>query len=374
MLNVKVYPDLYSPHHSQIYSGLSDLAKEGKIDLKFTSRFESEVKTSIPNSTLWLQVTDSENGKGRNVCFDLFDGCEISSIQRLRLCDVYFKRSFSEQSLSKLDSIDRAKVHPYGLNHECRSINERQILRRLIIFHLSRRTLFKNPGRFINHLATEIVRYFLLKLNIDVFNLKPISCYEFLVKPGEPAEPTILFQTRLWSSHETPRISESRLNELNDMRVKTVRILKNKFAGRFIGGLIPTDYARQYYPDLLAVEKTNRRDYLNLVKRCLICVTSTGLHDSIGFKLPEYLAASRCIVSEPINFQLPVSLKEGGNYLSYRTPEECVEACEKILSNSKFADQMRQDNYEYYLEEVLPPKLLFKRLNTALNWPRRTAF
>ena len=81
----------------------------------------------------------------------------------------------------------------------------------------------------------------------------------------------------------------------------------------------------------------------------------------------EYLAASRCIVTEPLKYQLPVSLIEGKNYLSFRTPEECVGACERLLSDPEFADQMRYENHKYYLNEVEPSVLVYRCLETAMS-------
>ena len=115
VLFVKVYPDLYSPHITQVYSGLYDLAQQGKIILKFTSRIENSIKKSVRNSVLCLQVFDSENGQFRTVCFDMFDGCEISSVERLRLCDIYVKRSYYDKYISELDISDRKKIICYLL-------------------------------------------------------------------------------------------------------------------------------------------------------------------------------------------------------------------------------------------------------------------
>jgi len=368
MLNVKVHPDIYSPHMAQVYSGLYDLAEEGKITLKFTSRVDNNIKKSARNSVLCLQISDSESGQIRTVCFDMFDGCEISSVERLRLCHVYVKRSYFDEYINKLDISDRKKIIRYGLNYECRSRNESNILKRLLIFHLASNSFSKNPIFFLKHFLSEVTRHLLLIYDIRKFGFKPRSVGDFLVQPSEPAELKILFQTRLWTSQDCPRISEGQLKEINDRRVNTVRSLKKKFGKQFVGGLIYTDFAKKNYPDCcLPAETTNREHYINLVKKCLVCVTTTGLHDSIGFKLPEYLAASRCIVTEPLKYQLPVSLKEGKNYLSFCTPEECVEACEKLLANPQFANQMRYENHEYYLNEVEPSALVYKCLKAAMS-------
>jgi hypothetical protein len=368
MLEVKVYPDLYSPHTTQVYSGLYDLAEDGKILLEATSRFDGNIKRAARNSVLCLQVSDTESGRTRTVCFDLFDGCEISSVERLRLCDVYLKRSYYDKYIDALDHVDRKKIMPYGLNYECRSRNEREIFRRLFIFHSANGSFSKDPLHSLKDFSSGVLRYLLLKTDLDILGLKPMSIGDFVVQPDEPAELKILLQTRLWTSRECPRISDSRLKEINDMRVNTVRSLKRKFGGQFLGGLLPTDAARRDYPDLcVPMGSTKRRAYMDAVKKCLVCVTTTGLHDSIGFRLPEYLAASRCIVTEPLKYQLPVSLIEGTNYLSFRTPDECVRACERLLASPQLANQMRYENHKYYLNEVEPAALVHKCLTTAMS-------
>ena len=110
MLNVKVYPDTIYRHFEQIYTGLFDLAKEEKITLEITSRIDNRIKRSLRNFVLCIQISDSENNQIRTVGFDLFDGCEISSLERLKLCDVYFKRSYYDKYVDTLDVIDRKKI------------------------------------------------------------------------------------------------------------------------------------------------------------------------------------------------------------------------------------------------------------------------
>ena len=370
MLRVRVYPDLNSAHASQIYCGLFELAREGKITLELTDKFDERITKSVRNSVLCVQVTDSETSRMRTVCFDMFDGVEISSVQRLRLCDVYFKRSFADEYVRGLDAVDRKKIVPYGLNYECRSRNERDVLKRLLTSQRATPSMSGNLAGFLKHVSSEVLRHLLLRAEVDILGLKPMAIRDFVVEPGEPAESKVLLQTRLWTPQECPRIGASQLKEINDMRVDTVRALRKRLDGRFVGGLVPTALARQDYPDLcLEAEYTKRRTYMNAVKRCLVCVTTSGLHGSIGFRLPEYLAASRCVVTEPLRCSLPVQLKEGSNYLAFRTPQECVEACERLLADPPSANRMRQENYRYYLNEVEPSALVQKCLSTAISHP-----
>ena len=129
--------------------------------------------------------------------------------------------------------------------------------------------------------------------------------------------------------------------------------------------MYPTPFAKKNYPNYLTNLETDATKYLKLVKMCLIGVTTTGLHNSIGWKLAEYLAASRCIITEPLNYSLPVSLVEGKNFLSFRTPEECVEKAKKIFNSQRLAKEMRKNNYGYYLAEIKPTVALYRCLDSS---------
>ena len=61
--------------------------------------------------------------------------------------------------------------------------------------------------------------------------------------------------------------------------------------------------------------------FLNIVKSSDICIATTGLHKSIGWKFGEYIAASRAIITEPLYYEIPGELKRGSNYLEFRNVE-----------------------------------------------------
>jgi hypothetical protein len=103
------------------------------------------------------------------------------------------------------------------------------------------------------------------------------------------------------------------------------------------------------------------------MKSCLVAVASIGTFGSTPWKIPEYVAASRCIVTERLNYSLPVPLKERLNYIVADTPQEYVDACELFLTDSDLANRTRQANWDYYQQYVKPDALLWRCLNTALD-------
>ena len=94
----------------------------------------------------------------------------------------------------------------------------------------------------------------------------------------------------------------------------------------FNGGVPDTDFSRQYAPDLiLGYKDTNKSEYINKVKNTSICIATTGLHDSIGWRLGEYVSASRAIISQPLKYDLPGNFCVNKNYLEFDTINELIE-------------------------------------------------
>jgi hypothetical protein len=102
------------------------------------------------------------------------------------------------------------------------------------------------------------------------------------------------------------------------------------------------------------------------MKRSLIGVATSGLHGSVGWKFAEYLAASRCIVSQPLCPERAYGIVEGEHYLPFQTADECANACERLLNDAALAQAMRRSNEDYYRNELKPPVMMLKRLRTAI--------
>ena len=361
MLTVKVYPDnISSPHLSQIYTGLFELEKQRKIRIKFTKKFPYEVRVSQPRISLWLNAKDLKSGKSRNICFDMHDSGKIFSVSQLQLCDVYYKRSYSKKHIDSLEKQLQKKIKPFGLNYPCSSKGQKHRLKRLLIYNQINHNLKKHPVKLLKESFYELLKTSSLILYPPLFS-------HLEIKPDSPSERKILFQTRLWEHNDKMEISARHVTKINEVRANTVCALRNEFGDHFVGGLYPTPFAKKNYPNCLTDLETDATKYLKLVKMCLIGVTTTGLHNSIGWKLAEYLAASRCIITEPLNYALPVSLVEGKNFLSFRTPEECVEKAKIIFNNQRLAKEMRKNNYDYYLTEIKPAVALQRCLDSPFK-------
>ena len=144
-------------------------------------------------------------------------------------------------------------------------------------------------------------------------------------------------------------------------------MLRKHLGSRFKGGLTPSPLARDRYSDCITPVSAKQADYIEQIHQAQIGVVSGGLHGSVPWKLAEYLAASRCIVSEPLGAELPQPFRTGTNAVWFNDPDECLDQVERILSNPRDAREMQRANQKYYRDFVRPGALLLNTLRVAFG-------
>jgi hypothetical protein len=356
MLNVTVYADANPYVLAHVYAGLCDLAQQKQITLVFSypwSRLKH--KPCSGDLTLWADINEPDSNRSRKVVFDLHDKSRYFRRPRLEECDIYFKRNYYQPDIAQLPVDLGRKIRPFGLNYCCRSPYDKEPILRLLGYFVTKGLDIRKP------LASAELFHHTLYLMKLYYSSPQIQGFER--QPDQTAEPFILFQTRVWGPDE----SDDNWIEVNEGRVSIIRALKRAFGSQFIGGLVPDKVALKYYPDCLTSLRTDQRSFIEMSRRSLIGIYTRGLHHSLSFKLPEDLAASKCIVSEPLRNQMPVPLEHEKHYLEYHSPEECVAACQRLLKDPELASEMRHNNFAYYQAEVKPSVHILKCLRHALD-------
>lgn len=324
---VYVGPDHDLIHTSLVLTGFCALAGRGDVDLRYhRPTGADDWLTGDPVVVCF----DIEGPQPLRVAIDLRDGEGISQpiIDRVQW---YFKRSFHRPELDRLPPALAAKMRPFGLNYPCRSTASTLRLLAAIGLPLAlggRRSL----SRFRPYLSTP-------------------SSAAYEQGPDVAVEPRVMFQTRLWTAAE---VSPDEMDSINNDRVMMVRALREAFGDRFVGGLLPTRFALERYPNEVTPHTSKVVAYLALKKRCLIQVYTRGLEHSLAFKLGETFAASLCLVSVPLRYELPLPIEEGLHRMTFETLEACIDACRQLLEDPVRARAMRQANHEYYVREVEP--------------------
>lgn len=322
-------------HVAQIAAGFHILKKQG---------WPVEIidKTGDKENPFYNLPVATAEYRGKKIVYDLWDGYQnpVDMEKCLKWADVYFKRSFSREKNAELFPAYQDKMFPLGFNYHVTyptsPVNE-PLLKSLL-----KPLLGKAPEP-----------YFVPK----VFEGQPRKTALENVK--------ILFQAQLWD-HRDPDLSPEMAEEcayINNTRIAIVRALKESYGDQFFGGLRDSALAREMAPELIQPEKyTERRKYLKLVHSCDICIGSMGLHESIGWKTAEYIAAAKAIVNETFHYCVTGDFEEGKNYLEFSTAEQCIEAVRTLVEDPEKRYAMEAANAEYYRNYLKPEELVKRTL------------
>jgi hypothetical protein len=266
--------------------------------------------------------------------------------------DFYFKRSYSATVISSLK--DNYKVYPLGLSYyvssesnfgEAISINLGGRLKRLL-----RQSALLSKLLGIAHAPL---------LHFEQFEYFP--CVSNNLK--------ILFMARAWDPKDCRWCKPQDIELINNMRAECIRRCRKEFGAFFLGGLAVDEYTKKNFSDILLPDSKESRklEYLKRVKESDICVATTGLHNSIGWKLGEYVAASKAIVSEKLHYELPGEFTPRHNYLEFTTPEECVQDIYELINDKSLRLRLMLNNYRYYHTYVRPDILVMNTLLKVLE-------
>ena len=101
------------------------------------------------------------------------------------------------------------------------------------------------------------------------------------------------------------------------------------------------------------------------MKQSDICLATTGLHKSIGWKMGEYVAAGKAIISEHLYCEVPGDFIVGKNYLEFTNAEECIEQLDLLIKEPKRICEMQIENKKYYENYGRPLRMIENTLAVA---------
>ncbi|MCW8810919.1 MAG: hypothetical protein OQJ93_00480 [Ignavibacteriaceae bacterium] len=332
-----------SPHLSQIYDGFEKLRGLGLLKIS--------IKPTPGNKTIPL-LTVIINDKHK-IIYDTLDGLNWISgsieenlihFKKSVVADFYFKRSYQKQLVEY--SPNNCFVYPLGFNYNVKSADR-------FSFNLKERLMGLIKASPI------ISKHFNLRSSS-----RPSGDFEFYPLPNKRSE--ILFLAKIWGPNV--KYSESfniEIEKINNFRINCIKVCKKEFGELFLGGLQRDRYSLAVAKDLVVpLHITEKKTFINTIKDHNICIATTGLHDSIGWKVGEYVAASRAIVSEPLKYEVPGDFEMGKNYLAFNNEDELLEKISILLNDREKLFELMNNNFHYY-NNYLRPEILV--LNTLLK-------
>lgn len=337
---------------SQLYTGLGDLHRAGRIRLKQVLAPAPAKDMAKPQH---LREAFQDHAKvmvgTKRLFFDMHDSHEIDLTQ-LAVCDLYFKRSLSRRP--DLDPVQVRKIRAWGLNYPVES-------NAFDLFGLRRHLRF---NRGYNQLR-ECWRHF------PGARHRSLSASKFEGMPLN-TPPKALLMTRLWDPEDDPARSEEKkahFARINEERVQCVRRLRAAFGAQFFGGVANTALARRCYPDAIVPqsEVTSKWRYLELVRQHPICITTSGLHGSTGWRMGEYVAMSRAIISEKLENEVPGGFGSPSHYLAFTSSAECEDMVRRLMTDAELRGELMRACHQHYLAHGRPEQIVWNALCQAFT-------
>jgi len=333
-----------SPHLSQLFTGLWLLHTTGHIHLSQECRTANYFDNKSQPQHLrkaWQEHVLVVMNHNIRLYYDCHDSHEIDQ-SAANEADYYFKRSYLSAAIPH--SL-KAKVFPLGLTYALYSA---------AIDPFERQRLIAFEGDLISTLHPS----------------RPTL--ENMSAPFDDDARGILFMTRAWDPFDDPDRSKEKIRErirVNDMRACCIELLRKRFGPSCQSGFSHTAYAVKHYRSVLLHDKDSaaKENYIKLLSTHAVCVATSGLHGSIGWRMGEYVAFSKAIVSEKLNYEVPGDFKAGMNYLEFSEPQECVEAVDRLLADPALRNRMMRANHHYYHTAVKPNQLVGRTLAIGLS-------
>ena len=318
-------------HAAQLITGFLMLKEQGwDVEISDRSRDSSVLFYGLPAVLAEY--------RGKKLFYDVWDGYQDPEDmeQGMEYCDFYFKRSFSEEKNRELFPGDYQRMHPLGFNY-----------------------YVTHPKNTADQPAWKAMAAILRGRTPARYFVPRVFEGEGDALVGNP--PKILFLARLWGREtwlEGDPANDER-EAISQSRIEIIRTLRREYGENFLGGVDDSPLSRKLAPDLIVPrELTERRHYLKKVHESDICIGSMGLHGSIGGKTGEYVAAAKAIVHEQMCYRVTGDFREGVNYLSFRTAQECVDAVVRLVENPERIRAMKKANAAYYQQYLRPDMLI----------------
>lgn len=155
-------------------------------------------------------------------------------------------------------------------------------------------------------------------------------------------QPYIYHVSTLWYSDKR----NNNDNGVNKSRANFIRACKNSSTLAFEGGLVPQDKNRSSvdkFADVLYEHEVSVHEYIAKTQKSCIVFNTPAFWNCHGWKLGEYLALGKAIISLPLSNDLPAPLIHGENiHFIKNDSEEAIKEAILLL--------IKDENYRYKLE------------------------
>jgi hypothetical protein len=329
---------------AHVSAGLCDMRQAGMASLAFLLAAGVRRHLSAPVVVRMLF-------QGQRIAFDFHDDHACWDEDALAWSNIYWKSNYHSQFLPLAH---HSKIRPYGLYFPARSAADVAMGSRLL-------------GSALVAMNYRFHKYGHLSAGDLVSAFQRVRRYKsrLTVKAYEAATPSstrpldIYFNPGCWPMNVTKN------QEANLTRSRLIKLLRDTFPARFLGGFVSNGVSQEFFPDQICSEVTSHLQYVQTLQRARIVISTNGLAGCHSWRTAEALAAGAVLVTErPVN-KVDERFVDGENVFFFDTPEDCQKICADILRLDVAAlDHLQEASRRYYAENVAPQRSLLNKLKS----------
>ena len=337
---MKVYID---PRTNIVYAsyyihGLYEMA--GKSNVRFSLKpFKDLPKTNgIEDFDHYFSFTIHQNSKVLKVVIDFRDKAHLNQTA-LSWCDVYGKVNYNQAEIDHtgLSQSDSSKIMPVGTNFGVKLWNP----------FLSGYHLVRNYLRCRFSPGVSFSSFFQGYL----WQMKRAGIRDY--EPKETEKDYVFFISTLWKNDK----NNDECNRLRAQYIRNCRSLNLTFEG----GLFTENINGQNgYSDIVTNQFVHHTDFIANIKKSTVVFSTPAVWGCHGWKLGEFLAMGKAIISSSFQNEMPEPLKHGENIHFVANEQELREAVQKITTDKAYRETLQKGATTYYQQYIQPSVVISK--------------
>ncbi|MFW5804871.1 MAG: glycosyltransferase [bacterium] len=324
--------------------GLYDLFGKRNVHFAYSMEFFKELKRKNVSFSFdqYLAFVIIEDKKIFRVIIDYRDSSNIEE-RAYNWCNIYAKINLNIELtnpifLSKIINI------PPGF-----AINLWGFWKTM--FFCFRNIIFSGlilPTTFKTHLSYYYYQF--KRPNIEELHFKSKSKKDY-----------VFFNSTLWRNKST-------LLTTNVWRKKFVEECLSNENIKFEGGF----YAKQTHPDyenyknFSFPKKIKSNEYFSKTKKSALVFNTPAVMDCHGWKLGEFMAMGKAIISTPLKNKIPFGLVHGENVHFIESKSKIKPAINKIISDDEYKKKLEEGAFKYF-HNYATPKNVIKQVYDSLD-------